>query len=111
MRTRAGDLLVEASEAVRIIGHSAWCIEVDGLERPHERPAPAQAVAYGSIDVLATGDTVFHQCPRFAQQGSLQSIQYKSLHLFTYHHNAAFQPPHEICNEVDGGARGSWRWN
>src|SRR5215207_1156317 len=43
---------VEAGVARAIVGHAARRIEVDGLERPHERPAQAEPVLDRLVEVL-----------------------------------------------------------
>src|SRR5437899_968755 len=47
-----GQSAIEAAVARAVVGHTARRIELDGREGPHERPAQAQAVRDGLVEVL-----------------------------------------------------------
>src|ERR1700678_4484524 len=111
MSARSRNFMNKGPQSGSVICYAAGCIEVNRLERTHERPTPAETVADSSIDVLAAGHPVFHQSPCFTEKGCLNPVQHKTLILFAHMDNAPLERAHEGVCKVDGRGRGFWRWN
>ena len=73
-RLLALDRLIERPVAAQIVGDAARRVEVDRLERPHERPAQADAVLDRDIDVRGRGDAVPDHAQRRAEQRRLHAV-------------------------------------
>ncbi|MNV95077.1 hypothetical protein D3C71_1899300 [compost metagenome] len=100
---RVGDALVERAQALGVVGHAAGRVQIDGLERAHEGPAPAQAVAHRLVHVFAGGHAFLHQRPGFAQQHGLQPVQHKAFDFLAHMHHAL---PHGLHQRVGKGHGG-----
>ena len=78
---RRGQLLVEAGVARAIIRDAAGRVEFDGLERPEERPAQAEAVLDGVVEIFGRDVALADQAERFGQQRALQPVEDKAVDL------------------------------
>src|SRR5260221_388093 len=70
--------------ALAIIRDSTGRIQLDGLERPHERPAQAEAVGDGMVEVLGAHVTLLHQAERFAEECGLQPVEDEAVDLLLH---------------------------
>ena len=77
----SGQLLVEAGIARAVIGNAAGRIEFDGLERTEERPAQAETVLHGVIEILRRDIAFADQAKRFGKQRALQPVQHEAVDL------------------------------
>src|SRR4051812_38554764 len=73
--------LVEAGVARAIVRDPAGRIQFDGRERPHERPAQAEAVLDGLVEILRRGITLADEAKGFGEQRALQAIENEALDL------------------------------
>ena len=67
--------------ALDVVAHAARRVEVDGLERPHERPAQRQAFADADVDILDRGVAVGDQAEGLFQQRALQAVHDEAVEL------------------------------
>ncbi len=79
------DVGIDALVALDIIAHATGRIEVNGLERSHERPAQRQPVADADIDILDTGVAVGDKPESLLQQGALQAVHDEAVELALHH--------------------------
>src|SRR5262245_60634494 len=67
--------------APAVVRDTARRVELDGLERPHERPAQAQSVLQRLVEILRRDVAVFNQTKRLRQQHRLQPVEDEPLDL------------------------------
>ena len=73
--------LVDKLVALDIVAHAARRIEVDRLERPHERPAQGQAVADADIDVLDCRIAIGDQPEGLLEKRALHAVHDEAVEL------------------------------
>src|SRR4029450_8088141 len=76
---RLRHLFVERAVARAVIDNTAERVEVDRLERPHERPAQSQTVAHGLVDIIGRSVTVGVEPERLGEERTLQAIEDEAL--------------------------------
>ncbi len=72
---------VEAAVALAVVGDAAGGVERDGLERAHERPAQAEAVRDGLVEVFRRDIALADQAHRLGEQRALQAIENEAIDL------------------------------
>src|SRR3984893_9356963 len=82
---RGWQAAIEAGVAGAVIGDTAGRVELDRLERPHERPAQPESVLYGLVEILGRDDAVADQAARLGEQRALQSIEHEAVDLPPHH--------------------------
>src|SRR6185312_747690 len=78
---RLRDGLVKRPKPARVVVDAARRIQVDRLERPHERPAQAQPMRHGEVDVGGARVALLEERPGFPEKRSLQAIEDEPLDL------------------------------
>src|SRR5947207_6781627 len=81
---RLRHLVIKLAVTFAVICHSARRVEIDRLERAHERPAQPKAVAHRLVDILGRGVAVGVEPECLGQEGSLQAIQNETLDFRTH---------------------------
>src|SRR5205807_2458380 len=76
----------EFTIARAVVVDTARRIERNGGERPHERPAQAEAVAHSSVEVLGRYDALPDQPHGLGQQRPLQTVEHEAVALVVNRH-------------------------
>ena len=79
------ETLVDVLVALDIVADAAGRIEVDGLERTHERPAQRQAFADADIDILDRGVAVGDEAEGLLEQRALHAVHDEAVELALHH--------------------------
>lgn len=62
-------------------------------------------IAYRLVDIFAAADALGDQCPCFAQQHGLQTIQHKAFGFLVHAHHRHMCGLHQLVGEIYGGFR------
>ena len=77
--------LVEAGVARAVVRDAAGRVQLDGGERAHERPAQAEAVLDGLVEILRRHVALADQPERLGEQRALQPVEDEALDLAAHH--------------------------
>ncbi len=102
-------LLVEAGIARAIIRDAAGGVELDGLERTKERPAQAETILDGVIEVFRRDITLADEAKSFSEQRALQAVQHKAVDLAVDGHRHLPDLAIDRAGAVDRLGRGPGR--
>src|SRR5690606_19037953 len=80
-RLIVGEAAEKRAVAPAIVWNAAGSIELDRLERAHERPAQAEAVSDRLVKPLWGDDALLDQSERFGEKRRLQPVQDKAIDL------------------------------
>src|ERR1043166_6702236 len=100
---------VKPCVARAIIRDAAGRVELDGLERAEKRPAQAEAILHGMIEIFGRDQTLTHQAKRFGEQRALQAIQDKAVDLAVDGDGHLPDVAIDVSRALDGFRRGPWR--
>ena len=75
------DPLERRTEAREVVGNPLRRIQIAGLERTHEGPAPAEPVADRTIDIVRAGHPIPHEAIGLGHQRPLQAVQHEAMDL------------------------------
>src|SRR5579884_672750 len=105
------EILVEPLVALHVIAHAGRRVEIDRLERPHERPAQGEALSDPDIDVLRRRIAVGDEAEGFFEQGALQTIHDEAVELALHHDRRLAGFDEEGAGALDDVGRRPRRWD
>ena len=100
------DRLVQGAVAPEIVRDAVGRVEIDGLERAHERPPEADPGLDRGVDVGGRGDAVLDHAQRRAEQRRLHAVGDEALDLLVQPDRRLADPGHEVMGALDHGRIG-----
>src|SRR4030095_15894655 len=91
-----------------IIGNAAGCVQLDRRERPHERPAQAQAFAYRLVEIFRRHIAFANETHCLGQERALQSIEDEAIELAAHDDGYLSDFGEHRERPLDRRRRGPW---